>query len=193
MITKPADSSVPLSDIVTNRWSPRAFDGEHLLTAQEIARLAEAARWAPSANNSQPWFFTFAPRGTELHAQVSELGLMGFNQTWAPKASALVIAQASQLDGKGEPAKQEMQYFNLALATSQLVFEAESMGLKAHYMTGVHLDKVTELIGRDGYWTVAVIAVGKQAEIETASPDVVERELAPRSRRPLEQVFSVAN
>jgi nitroreductase len=118
---------------------------------------------------------------------------MGFNQTWAPKASALAIAQASQLDGKGEPAKKEMQYFNLALATSQLVFEAESMGLKAHYMTGVHLDKVTELIGRDGYWTVAVIAVGKQAEIETASPDVVERELAPRSRKPLDQVFSVAN
>jgi nitroreductase len=75
------------------------------------------------------------------------------------------------------------------LATSQIVFEAEAMGLKAHYMTGIHPEVIAELLGVEDHWVVCVIAVGQQAEIASVSEELQQRETAPRARKPLSEIL----
>ena len=82
----------PILDVLVERWSPRAYDAAVTIDEQKLNNALEAARWAPSAMNVQPWRFIVARRGTATHAAVVE-SLMGFNQAWAPNASALVVAQ----------------------------------------------------------------------------------------------------
>ena len=189
MINKPAQTQLPISDLIANRWSPRVFNPSHVITQEQKTRLAEAARWAPSANNSQPWKFAFVDRDSKLHSQLCENGLTGFNQTWAPKASTLVVALANKTRADGSEADKAMAFLNMGLATSQIVFEAEAMGLKTHYMTGIHHDEIAETLGTQDYWVVCVIAIGEQGEVEGISPELLEREQAPRVRKPLEELF----
>ena len=189
MIQKPAETSTPISEILTNRWSPRVYDMTHSLTELEKTRLAEAARWAPSGNNSQPWKFAFIDRGHDLHSELVAKGLTGFNQSWAPNASTLIVSLASKKRMDGSEADKAASFFNNALATSQIVFEAEAMGLKAHYMTGIHPEEIASLLGVEDYWVACVIAVGKQADIDDVSDELKERETAPRSRKPLSEIL----
>lgn len=189
MLQKPAVTSEPISDLLANRWSPRVFDASHNLSKAQTTRLAEAARWAPSANNAQPWKFAFIDREHPLHTHLVSKGLTGFNQTWAPNASTLIISLASMKRTDGTDADQAASFFNNGLATSQIVFEAEAMGLKAHYMTGIHPEVIAELLGVEDHWVVCVIAVGKQAEIASVSEELQQRETAPRARKPLSEIL----
>lgn len=189
MINKPAETSVAISELLANRWSPRVFDSNHSLTETEVLRLAEAARWAPSAMNAQPWKFAFVDRSHSLRAELIEKGLTGLNQAWAPHASTLIVALASMKRTDGTDADKAASFFNNGLATSQIVFEAEAMGLKAHYMTGIHPEVIGELLEVQDHWVVCVIAVGKQAEIEGVSEELRQRETAPRARKPLSEIL----
>lgn len=189
MLQKPAETSTPISDLLAHRWSPRIYDQTHVLSENEKTRLAEAARWAPSANNSQPWKFAFIDRDNPIHTELVEKGLTGFNQTWAPHAATLIVSLASMKRMDGSDADKAASFFNNALATSQIVFEAEAMGLKAHYMTGIHPEEIANLLGVTDYWVACVIAVGRQAEIDGVSDELKERETAPRSRRPLSEIL----
>ena len=102
IISKPAETIVPISDLITQRWSPRVFDSSHELSHGDVLALGEAARWAPSSNNAQPWKFSILRRETPEFELVSSAGLTGFNQSWAPHASAYVVVMADQIrpDGK---------------------------------------------------------------------------------------------
>ncbi len=187
-IQKPATTSVPISELLANRWSPRVYDPTHEMSKEQVLRLAEAARWAASGNNGQPWRFGFALRGDELFEQISSSMLSGFNAAWAPNASLYVLAFADKVRADGSEIDRHASYFNNALATSQLVFEAEAMGLKAHYMGGVNHDEILKLVGIEDAWLTCVITIGAQGDASTVSDELKQRESTPRERKALSDI-----
>lgn len=187
-IQKPATTSVPISELLANRWSPRVYDPTHEMTKEQVLRLAEAARWAASGNNGQPWRFGFALRGDELFEKISSSMLSGFNAAWAPNASLYVLAFADKVRADGSEIDRHASYFNNALATSQLVFEAEAMGLKAHYMGGVNHDEILKLVGIEDAWLTCVITIGAQGDASAVSDELKQRESAPRERKALSDI-----
>lgn len=188
-IQKPANTSVPISDLVSNRWSPRVYDPTHVVSKEQVLRLAEAARWSASGNNAQPWRFGFTLRGEELFEKISGSMLSGFNASWAPHASLYVLAFADKFRADGTEIDRHASYFNNALATSQLVFEAESMGLKAHYMGGVMHDEILKLVGVDDAWLTCVITIGAQGDASNVSDELKQRESNPRERKALSEII----
>lgn len=188
-IQKPANTSVPISELLANRWSPRVYDPTHVMTQEQLTRLAEAARWAASGNNAQPWRFAFTLRGEELFEKISAGMLSGFNASWAPHASLYVLAFADKQRADGTEIDRHASYFNNALATSQLVFEAEAMDLKAHYMGGVLHDEILKLVGVEDAWLTCVITIGAQGDASNVSEELQQREAAPRERKPLDQIL----
>ncbi len=187
-IQKPATTSVPISELLANRCSPRVYDPTHEMTKEQVLRLAEAARWAASGNNAQPWRFGFAVRGDELFEQISSSMLSGFNAAWAPNASLYVLAFADKVRADGTEIDRHASYFNNALATSQLVFEAEAMGLKAHYMGGVNHEEILKLVGIEDAWLTCVITIGAQGDASAVSDELKQRESAPRERKALSEI-----
>ena len=193
LIQKPATTSVPISELLANRWSPRVYDPTHEVTDEQVLRLAEAARWAASGNNAQPWRFGFAKRGEELFESISTNCLSGFNAAWAPHASLYVLAFADKFKADGTEIDRHAAYFNNALATSQLVFEAEAMGLKAHYMGGVMHDEILKLVGVEDAWLTCVITIGLQGDASNVSDELKQREAAPRERKALSEILISAS
>ena len=189
MIQKPAQTSVPISELLANRWSPRVYDPTHRLSQDQIARLQESARWAPSGNNNQPWRFAFLTRESALFQEISQKALTGFNQSWAPKASLYVVALADQKRPDGNDFKQHDSYFNNALATGQIVYEAEAMGLKAHYMGGVIHDEILRLLEVEDAWVTCVITVGMQGDLTSVTQELAQRESAERTRKALPDII----
>jgi nitroreductase len=188
-ISKPAETIVPISDLIANRWSPRVFDTSHELSHGDVLALAEAARWAPSSNNAQPWKLAILTRETPEFQAISHSGLTGFNQTWAPKASAFVVVMADQVRPDGNPWDKAIAFYNAGLMSAQVVFEAESMGLKAHYMGGIVHDQIEATLEVSGVWVVNVIAIGKQGDVSGVPAELQERESAPRTRKSLEEII----
>ena len=189
-VSKPATTIVPISALIANRFSPRVFDETHTLSHGDLLAFGEAVRWAPSSNNAQPWKFAFLTRDSEEFKLISEHGLTGFNQTWAPKASMLAVVMANKIRPDGKEWDKAIVYYNAGLASQQLVFEAESMGLKAHYMGGIIHDMVQEIVDVKDVYIVNIIAVGLQASHENVSAEMQERELQPRERKPLMEIIS---
>src|SRR3954469_8941461 len=99
---KIAETSVPVHPLLAQRWSPRGLDAAHELDQRSVQALLEAARWAPSANNSQPWRFLVAHRGGEACTRVLRILAPG-NRSWAHAASALVLVAAQTVDDTGRP------------------------------------------------------------------------------------------
>lgn len=188
IIQKSASTSMPIAEILANRWSPRIFDSTAEVSDGDIMALAEAARWAPSSNNFQPWKFAFLKRGSQEFQQLSETALTGFNQSWAPSASLYAVVMVDQTRPDGKPWDQPIAYFNAGLAASQLVFQAEHMGLKAHYMGGIVHEEILKILKLSGVWVVNVIAIGTQGELGQASEELQARELASRERKPLGEI-----
>lgn len=102
-LDKSADTSAALHPLLAGRWSPRGFDRNHRLDDEQITSLLEAARWTPSASNTQPWRFLVARRGEEAFEQIAELLAPG-NRSWAPAASALLLVAAQTTDETGRRA-----------------------------------------------------------------------------------------
>jgi nitroreductase len=189
IISKPAETIVPISELVTQRWSPRVFDSSHELSHGDVLALGEAARWAPSSNNAQPWKFSILRRETAEFQAVSYSGLTGFNQSWAPQASAYVVVMADQIRPDGKEWDKAIAYYNAGLASAQIVFEAESMGLKSHYMGGILHDEIEAALGVSRVWIVNVIAIGRQGDVSKVSDELQQRERSARERKPLEDII----
>jgi len=192
-IQKPAHTSVPISDVIANRYSPRVYDPTHTISEQEVLRLAEAARWAPSGNNSQPWRFAFLKRDEPTFQAVADTGLSGFNKSWAPDASLLVVAFADKVKADGSEIDRHGSYFNNALATAQIVLEAEAIGLKSHYMGGIDHEEILRIFDIDDAWVTCVISIGAQGDPADASQALQEREAMPRERKALSEILVSAS
>jgi len=185
-LNKTAVTAAPILPVLAERWSPRSFDKTYQLTQHEQLAILEAARWAPSANNRQPWRFSLLNRGTELHSQVSE-HLSGFNKAWAPSASTLVVVSVINQTPEGEPYK--IGLYDAGLSVSDMVVQAHELGLHAHQMAGFDHQAVHKVLGlADNLETVVIVAIGKIAPAEDLEGPAYEREVAPRTRLTLDEI-----
>jgi nitroreductase len=175
--------------VIAIRRSPRSLDEQALISDTDLLGILEAARWAPSAFNGQPWRFFVGKRGEATFDQILA-SLVEFNQGWAKNASALILvaAQPTRDDGSIHADYQ----FDCGLAVAQLVIETHDRGLVAHQMTGFDKDKArTNVEMASELVPVVVIAIGKQDSHEKLPAGLAEREIAPRGRKPLEEIVVV--
>jgi nitroreductase len=181
-----AQTAVGINEVLANRRSPRSLDATAVLSKDEILAVLEAARWAPSAFNGQPWRFFVGQRSDEVFAQILD-SLAPFNQGWAFRSSALILVAGLPAREDGTPNKGYL--YDCGLAAAQMVVETHHRGLVAHQMTGFDPEKAVQNLGIDASLIpVAVIAIGKQASAEQLEGPLLERENAPRERKALEEI-----
>lgn len=174
----------PVDPQFVSRWSPRSF-ADDTLSGEEVMRLLEAARWAPSASNHQPWRFAWGLRGDAGFAAIFD-GLMGFNTVWAGKAAALIVlASKTTVEKEGAKTPNTWHAFDAGAAWMSLALQAQSMGLVAHAMGGFEADRLAPALGLpEDHVIHAVIAVGKQGDVAALPEKLQERE-KPGPRRPV--------
>lgn len=180
------ESTYPISPMILNRWSPRSMTGEKL-DQQELMSLFEAARWAPSSYNNQPWIFIYAERETPEWNRLFDLLVPG-NQAWTVNAAALVVVISKNTFYHNEkPARTHS--FDTGAAWMALALEGTARGYVVHGMEGFDYEKArTSLEIPDGYTVEAMVAIGKRAPKEKLSAELQSRE-KPSSRKPLEQII----
>jgi nitroreductase len=185
--TRTATTSTPLHPLLADRWSPRAFDPTARLTGQQVGALLEAARWAPSAANSQPWRFLLAPRGSADFDRIFATLAPG-NQAWAGAASALVVVAAATVDDSGTPAPWAL--YDTGQAVAHLSTQASHEGLSVHQMGGFDPAAVAQVFELDAALTpIVVLAIGNRSDVAGLPEPLAARETAPRTRLPLEHLM----
>ena len=181
---RPGEAAVPVHPALAARWSPSRFDAGHEVAREELLALLEAARWAPSSGNEQPWRFLAVPRGHPRRAGL-EAALRPGN-AWAKRASVLLVslAKATREKGGGTEANPWAEH-DTGIATGLLLVQAAAMGLAAHPMGGWDPDALRAALEvPPGMRPMAVIAVGRHdPALDDAA--LLEREARPRTRRPL--------
>ncbi|QYM74757.1 nitroreductase family protein [Leucobacter luti] len=187
MSPRTAQTSAPVLDTLAERWSPRAFDADHTLPANALRGVFEAARWAPSASNTQPWRFILARRGTENFAKIEDT-LAGFNRAWAGSAAALVVNVAEVTNAAGDA--QPWAEYDLGQAVAHLSVQAHAEGLFVHQMGGFDRDAISAAFGIDPrFRPISVMVIGALGSADQLPEPLREREVAPRSRIELEELF----
>lgn len=176
--------------VIHHRWSTRAF-ADRAVNEETLKKLFEAARWAPSSSNEQPWRYVVGLRGTATHDALVK-SLMGFNQAWAPNAPVLILGLAlKNFSSNGNP--NGYAFYDLGASTVLITLQAAEMGLNSHQMGGFEKKTARELLGiPEEYELGSLMALGYQADPETlGNEQLIAREVAPRSRKPLSDlVFS---
>jgi nitroreductase len=178
---KPAALDHSIFDLLRRRWSPRAFSAEPVGPAL-LRSLFEAARWAPSASNLQPWHFLLARREESEAFEAMLSCLVPFNQAWCRGAAALVLTVARMTTAEGKP--NAHAWHDVGQAAAHLTFQAASLGLFVHQMAGIEPARIRETYRvPEGYEPVSAIALGYAGSPDQLDPRLKERERAPRSRR----------
>jgi len=190
MISKPATTSQPIDPLIRKRWSGRAFVENQPVAREQIVSLLEAARWAPSCWNDQPWRYIVFDRFHNRDAwQKAFECLSEGNQKWVIQAPVLLIAFAdTRFTRNGKPNRWGQH--DTGAASTSLCLQAASIGLMAHQMAGYDRDKVRQTFSiPDQFDIMSMIAVGHPAEENQIHPDELKRELEPRERAPLGERF----
>lgn len=181
---RPAKTNYPIHELLRRRWSPRAF-AETPVERDKLLSLLEAARWAPSSYNEQPWALLVATKeNPPEYARLLDCLVEG-NQQWARLAPVLMVSLAKlAFDRNQQPNRHA--FHDVGLAAENLVVQAMALGLFVHQMAGIHVDKIREVYALPAGWDpVAGIALGYAGELERLPEKLRERELAPRQRKPL--------
>jgi nitroreductase len=182
---KPAVADYPIHDLIRERWSPRAFDDRPVDRAV-LFSLFEAARWAPSSGNEQPWRFVVAERHRDS-ASFDRLiaSLNESNQIWARLAPIVGYSVASMTRAKtGQPNRHA--WHDVGLSMSMLLVEATSRGLFVHQMAGYDAQRAREACGiPEGFEPVAAFVIGYPGALDRLDERNRTRETAPRTRRPV--------
>ena len=187
---KPADTQFPIHHLLAQRWSPRAF-AERSVEMEKIQRLLEAARWASSCFNEQPWAFLVATNDQLAEHNKLLRCLVEGNQVWAKRAPLLMITVAKlHFDHNEKPNRHALH--DVGLAIGNLVVQATAMELVIHQMAGILPEVIRESFSLpSGYDPVTSLAIGYPGDFTTLPEEFREREQAPRSRKPLQEfVFS---
>jgi nitroreductase len=186
---KPADVQYPIHDLLRQRWSPRAFDDRPIET-EKLRSLFEAARWAPSSNNGQPWRFLVAMKENKTEYDRLFNCLVEGNQKWVHRSPVLLLSVAKLQFEDGSPNRHALH--DTGMATENLVVQATALGLVAHQMAGFDVEKArADLKIPSGYEPVAMIAVGYPGDPALLSDGLRAREAQQRVRKPLtEFVYS---
>jgi nitroreductase len=181
---KPADNHHPIHDLIRERWSPRAF-ADRPVEAEKLASVFEAARWAASASNQQPWYFLFATKeDSETHARFVSTLWEG-NVRWAQQAPVLILVVAKHYEF---PGKERASLYDVGMAAGNLVTQAVNLGLTTHQMGGFDANKAIELLHiPTGYEPLAMMALGYPGNPDALPDDLRKREIAPRARKPISE------
>lgn len=187
---KEADTDYPIHDLLQKRWSPRAFSDESI-DQDLLNQLFEAARWAPSSYNEQPWHFVVARKEDEEAFEKLSKVMNDFNQSWGKEAPVLALGLAkTSFDRDSRPNPHAGH--DLGQAIAHLTFEATRHGLYVHQMAGIVPEKARELYDiPDDYQPMTMFAIGYKGQPESLGDKLQEQETSSRSRKPLDEVVSM--
>lgn len=184
VMEKPAPTDIALNALIRNRWSPRAF-ADQAVSPEILLSIFEAARWAPSSSNLQPWAYIVATREDRENFSKILGTLVEFNQAWARSAPVLALSIAHANSQPGGSANRHA-FHDVGSATAQLTFEANSRRLFVHQMAGFDAKKAHEVFHIPADWEpVAAMAIGYPGDSESLPQPLRDREVAPRTRKPL--------
>jgi nitroreductase len=179
---KPAPTDHEIHELIRERWSPRAFSSK-ALDERDLRSLLEAARWAASCFNEQPWRLIVARRDNEAEFNRLLSCLNEKNQRWAQSAAVLMISVASKTFAhSGKPNRHALH--DVGLAAAQLTLQATAIGVGVHQMAGFSVERARELYAiPEDFEPVAAIAIGHPGNLDDLPEDLRKRERASRARR----------
>lgn len=189
MTEKLAPNQYPVHDFIRRRWSPRAF-ADLPVEQDKLLSLLEAARWAPSSYNHQPWSFIVATKDDQTEYNRLLSTLVEFNQGWAKNAPVLILAVAKIRSDDGKTNRHA--FHDVGLAIENLVIQATALGLAVHQMAGFDVDGARKQYQiPDDYEPATALAIGYPGDPQSLADGLRDREIAPRVRKPLQEfVFS---
>ncbi len=187
MSIKLAPTLHPIDPLLAGRWSPRAFSTQ-AVDAQQLHSILEAARWAPSSSNIQPWRFLVWDRNVDASEYDRAFAtLVPFNQAWVSGSPVLVAACANTLNGRGEPNRSAS--YDTGAASMSLTLQAHALGLAAHQMGGFDPAALRAAFQIPAeFEAMAMIAIGHHGDAQQLSEVLREREHAPRARLPMGEI-----
>ncbi len=181
-------SEYPINPIFLNRWSPRAYSDREV-SEQDLYTVLEAAHWAPSSYNDQPWRFIYAQ--TDAQLAVFHSFLVEFNLSWASKAPVLILVASHKFRENGDP--NPPHSFDSGTAWGYLALQAKLLGLDAHAMGGFDREKAKIALNLpDEFELHAVVSLGYQGDKNTL-PEGLQKVEVPNQRRPLHEVIYEGN
>lgn len=191
---KPAITQVEINETIANRWSGRAYDASKAVPPEQIIALLEAARWAPSCFGDQPWRFIVWNKSIDTSTWQQAFDCLApSNQSWVKDAPLLLLVCADTLFQHNQQPNRWAQY-DTGAAAENLCLQATSLGLMAHQMGGFNADLARDKFNIPAQYTpMAMLSVGYAADIARLEGDVLSRETAARSRRPLGDLFFSAS
>lgn len=190
MAVKLAQTQVPINDVLARRWSGRAFDPLKPVQREQLVALLEAARWAASCYNEQPWRFLVWDRNADAASWQKAFGCLGeWNQKWVINAPVLILSCAgSTYERNGKPNRWGQH--DTGAAGQNLYLQAAAMGLMAHPMGGYDADKARAVFAIPADYTpMAMMAVGHPGPADSLEEEYRQLETAARTRRPLAECF----
>jgi nitroreductase len=190
MFEKQASADYPIQELLAKRWSPYAFQ-DRPVPEDDLRSLFEAARWAASSFNEQPWTYIVATKEDPEQFQQVLSCLVEFNQIWAKAAPVLALGIASLTSARDGQVNRAAVH-DLGLAAGNLLVEATARGLVVHQMLGLFPDKARQVFDiPEGFEAWTAIAIGYRGDPMSLPDALRERERRPRQRKPLSQfVFS---
>ncbi len=190
-MSKTAITSAPIAPVLADRWSPRSFDETYELSNHDLLSILEAGRWAPSANNVQPWRFTVGRRGDAIFGKIVE-NLKSWNAAWAPKASAIIVVSGVVKNAAGEP--NAWSTFDSGIASAHMLVQIHELGLHGHVVAGIEFEELAKSLGHGDHLKGLVgIVVGKAAPADKLEGPLFEREVATRVRLELDEIVIDGN
>ena len=182
---KPAITSLDIHPVIKNRWSPRSFSDKKV-SKEQLNRILEAARWAPSSFNEQPWRFILGIKGDDTWDKLHDC-LVEFNQIWAGNAPVLLLSVGKKTSAKGD--KNSVYQYDVGQSMAYITLQAEVEGLKSHQMGGFSKTKARELFDiPEDFEPMVMSAIGYQDEPEQLRPNFAEMEKQPRERKSLSEL-----
>lgn len=186
---KPATNNYPILEVLKQRWSPRAYSDKPV-EIEKIKSIFEAARWAPSSRNEQPWRFIVGQKGDETWESIFDI-LDPWNQKWAFMVPVLVLNIANKFSDYKHLKNDKYQY-DTGQAVAMMVTEAVNQGLYGHQMGGFNPQKAIEVFNiHEDYEPLSVSAFGYYGNPGLLPNDMHESEMEERTRRPLKETVFV--
>lgn len=188
-MNKTAETKFTIHPLLAERWSPRSFDSEKQISPEDLHAILEAASWAPSSMNEQPWRYYYAKRGdTDSFTALWDC-LMEGNQVWAKNVSVLMAVSMKKYFQRNQKVNRTAQH-DVGLANAQLVLEALHRGIHAHMMGGFHDDAARSVLNLpEEEEVVCFIALGYKADpSKLPNEKLQEREMAERSRLSIDTI-----
>lgn len=184
-MSKEAQTEFKIHNLLTKRWSPRAFEDRDV-EKDKILRMMEAARWSPSSSNQQPWSFIIGEKGKESYDKIFNC-LIEFNQQWA-KFAPLLILSVGQHNMISKENENRYFKYDVGQAVAHMTFQATQDGLYVHQMAGFDKKKARMAFGiPEDYDALSVIAVGYIGRPEILHPRMQKSEIATRERKSLKE------